>query len=136
MHPWLKWRFRSPTDRAARGTWGEREARRALRRAGYKILVRNYASRWGEIDVVCRHQDTLVFVEVKARAEDALERPASAVHRSKQRRLIRTAAAYLQELGRNDLPSRFDVVEVHLGPGGRARCEILPHAFTLPNERR
>jgi putative endonuclease len=131
LRQWLSSAFPSRTERAARGVLGEREAARALRRAGYKILVRNYSSRWGEIDLVCRHENTLVFVEVKTRAADALERPARAVHRSKRRRLIRTAQAYVQELGDPSIPQRFDIVEVLLHDEGRAECHILPHAFTV-----
>jgi putative endonuclease len=95
--------------------------------------VRNYASKWGEIDLVCRHQDTLVFVEVKARAMDAWAAPAAAVTATKQRRLIRTAYAYLQELKRDDIPVRFDVVEVDLHDDGTSTCRLISHAFNVPN---
>jgi len=131
LRRWRSSAFPSRAERAARGTLGEHEAARTLRRAGYKILVRNYATRWGEIDIVCRHEHTLVFVEVKTRAADALARPASAVHRSKQRRLIRTAQAYVQELGDPSIPQRFDIVEVLLHDDGRAECTLIPHAFTV-----
>jgi putative endonuclease len=123
----------SRSDRAGRGVWGEQAAARFLRRQGYKILVRNYSSKWGEIDLVCRHQDTLVFVEVKARAMDAWAAPATAVTATKQRRLIRTAYAYLQELKRDDIPVRFDVVEVDLPDSGVSKCRLISHAFKVPN---
>jgi len=123
----------SRSDHAGRGVWGEQAAARFLRKQGYKILVRNYASKWGEIDLVCRHQDTLVFVEVKARAMDAWAAPAAAVTATKQRRLIRTAYAYLQELKRDDIPVRFDVVEVDLHDDGTSTCRLISHAFNVPN---
>ena len=123
----------SRTDRAGRGKWGEDAAARFLKKQGYKVLVRNYLARWGEIDLVCRHEGTLVFVEVKARSEDAWSSPASAVTRTKQRRLIRTGYAYLQELKRDDIPVRFDVVEVDLRDKGSCECRLIPHAFKLPN---
>ncbi len=128
----------SRSDRAGRGVWGEQAAARFLRKQGYKILVRNYGSKWGEIDLVCRHQETLVFVEVKARAMDAWAAPAAAVTATKQRRLIRTAYAYLQELKRDDIPVRFDVVEVDLRDDGTSTCRLISHAFKIPNpgERR
>lgn len=133
MPRWLRSLFPSPPDTTRRGQQGEHIAARALRRAGYKILVRNYTTRWGEIDLVCRHQNTLVFVEVKTRDASALERPASAVNASKRRRLIRTAYAYLQELGDFAIPSRFDVVEIRLCGDQPVDCEILPHAFSVPD---
>lgn len=136
MLPWRSADSRWPTEEALQGRRGERAAERFLRKQGYKILVRNYATRRGEIDLVCRHEGTLVFVEVKAREEGALERPASAVHRAKQRRIIWAAYGYLQELGRNDMPTRFDVVEVWLRGQNAARCEVIPHAFQDPSNPR
>lgn len=123
----------SRSDRAGRGDWGERAAARFLKKQGYKILVKNYESKWGEIDLVCRHEDTLVFVEVKARGEDAWAAPAAAVNLRKQHRLILTGYAYLQELKRDDIPVRFDVVEVDLMDFGPCACRLIPHAFKVPN---
>jgi len=118
------------------GFLGESAAAHFLRQQGYKILVRNYVSRWGEIDIVCRHANTLVFVEVKARSEASWEKPAEAVTKSKQRRIIRTAYAYLQELEDSaEIPARFDVVEVYLQENQAPRCELITSAFALPDER-
>lgn len=103
-----------------------------LRRRGYKLLVSNYRSRWGEIDLVCRHGEILAFVEVKTRGPHALASPGAAVNASKQRRLIRTAQAYLQELPGRDIAGRFDVVEVLLTPGKKPECRLIPAAFVLP----
>src|SRR5438874_12777945 len=67
-----------------RGARGEKLACRFLRRNGYKILYRNFkVCSGGEIDVVCRDQDTLAFVEVKTRASEDLRRPIAAGHRPK-----------------------------------------------------
>jgi putative endonuclease len=112
-----------------RGRQGERAAERHLKKNGYKILVRNYRSRWGEIDLVCRHDGNLVFVEVKARKPDSLLAPIQAVNSSKRRRLARTAQAYVNELSVSP-PARFDVVEVSLDPSG-PRCHIIRQAFNL-----
>ncbi|MDX6765990.1 MAG: YraN family protein [Candidatus Methylacidiphilales bacterium] len=133
MLPWRNATLPARSDRSGRGARGEAAAARFLRRQGYRILVRNYTTRWGEIDLVCRHQDTLVFVEVKARATDAWSSPAAAVTPSKQRKLIRAGHAYLQELKRDDIPVRFDVVEVDLGDDGRMECRLIAHAFKVPN---
>ncbi|MDR1304990.1 MAG: YraN family protein [Verrucomicrobiales bacterium] len=115
-----------------RGQRGERAAARFLRKSGYRILVANYRGWRGEIDLVCRHQDTLVFVEVKARGLNAWASPAAAVTAAKQRRIIRTAYEYLDELPSQDMPVRFDVVEVYLGADGEAKsCQLIPSAFEL-----
>lgn len=115
------------------GRLGEQAAAAFLRKNGYKVLARNYGSRWGEIDIVCRHEQSLVFVEVKTRGENAWGTPAAAVTKSKQRRLILTAYAYLKELEDKNIPCRFDVVEVYLNHGETPRCELLPAAFELPD---
>jgi putative endonuclease len=112
---------------------GENAAAHFLRKNGYKVLTRNYSSRWGEIDIVCRHRDVLVFVEVKTRSASSWEKPIEAVTPSKQRRIIRTAYAYLQELEETNIPLRFDVVEVYLDAQGKTRCELIASAFSSPN---
>jgi putative endonuclease len=122
----------APNRKKQHGQLGEASAARFLRTQGYKILVTNYSSRWGEIDIVCRHRNVLVFVEVKTRGENAWGNPAAAVTRSKQRRLILTAHAYLKELEDNNMPCRFDVVEVYLEQDQVSRCELIPAAFDLP----
>ena len=67
----------------------------------------------GEIDLILREPDgTLVFCEVKTRAKDSLDTPAAAVNAAKQRRIIASAAWYLQSTHQSDEPVRFDVAEV------------------------
>lgn len=133
MLPSASFFFPSPLPDSDSGRYGEQAAALFLRKNGYKVLVLNYSSRWGEIDIVCRHKHTLVFVEVKTRGENAWGTPAAAVTKSKQRRLILTAYAYLRELDDKDIPCRFDVVEVYLNPGQAPRCELIPAAFDLPD---
>jgi putative endonuclease len=115
-----------------RGWLGEQVASRHLRKLGYRLLVRNYRGQRGEIDLVCRHRGALVFIEVKARGVGAWGSPAGAVTVSKQHKIIRTAYEYLGELKTQDMPVRFDVVEVYLDAGGEAaRCRVIPSAFEL-----
>jgi len=88
---------------------GQKKACRYLKRNGYKILFRNFHGRsGGEIDVVCRDNDTLVFVEVKTRASEDFGRPLVAVDRAKQKRISRGALAWLRMLDNpdNSLPIR------------------------------
>ncbi len=97
----------------ALGAWGERVAARALRRRGVKILYRNYRSpHGGEVDLVCRHEDALLFVEVKTRRTEKFFRPLDAVNPYKQELIKRGALSWLRLLGNPDVPFRFDVVEV------------------------
>ena len=94
------------------GTLGEAAACQALQKAGIAVLERNYRRPTGEIDVVAREGKTIVFVEVKARSSMKYGRPAEAVNRAKQLRIVRTAMCYLSEHDLSDAPVRFDVVEI------------------------
>ena len=78
---WLRKLAVNPTAKMALGERGERFAARYLRQHGYKILVRRFKTRAGEIDIVCRHKDWLVFVEVKTRKNDDYGLPSEAVTR-------------------------------------------------------
>jgi putative endonuclease len=115
-----------------RGARGEQLARRFLRRNGYKILYRNFKGRsGGEIDIVCRDGDTLVFVEVKTRTREDFGRPVSAVDRQKQRRISRGALNWLRMLDNPDILFRFDVVEVMIAESAKPRLELIKNAFPL-----
>jgi putative endonuclease len=108
------------------GFYGEKVAAFWLRHTHrYKVLVRNYHVRRGEIDLVCRHRNTLVFIEVKSRANEDFGRPADAVNREKQRRLHRAIEEYLREIGRPNISIRIDVVEVILLTGQKPECRLL-----------
>jgi len=111
------------------GRMGEDLACRELRRRGYAIVARRYRTRHGEIDVVAREGETIVFVEVKARRGDAFGGGSAAVTAWKQQRIARMAADYLARRGLVDAPCRFDVVAVEFG-AGRPRIEVYTHAFS------
>jgi len=97
---------------------GERLAARHLRRQGFKILYQNFRPpNGGEIDLVCREKQTLVFVEVKTRAPEGLGRPADAVDTEKEEALTRGAQSWLRMLDDPTVPVRLDIVEVILGAG-------------------
>lgn len=102
-------------------------------------MYRNFRARGGgEVDIVCRHRDVLVFVEVKTRSSVAYGRPAEAVNAEKQRLITKGALAWLKMLRNPDILFRFDIVEVLVDPTGAQRpaCEILENAFTLPEPYR
>jgi putative endonuclease len=130
---WLRKLAAHPTAKMALGERGEKFAARHLRRNGYKILVRRFKSRSGEIDLCCRHRDTLVFVEVKTRTSEQRGAPSEYVDRAKQRAISKTALEYLRLLGNPKVKFRFDIVEVILKDGARKPDEVrlIQNAFEL-----
>jgi len=122
--------------RHALGDRGEQIAANYLRRIGYKVLYRNFrAPKGGEVDLVCRDGDTLVFVEVKTRSSEAFGAPAQAVTREKQRLIARGALAWLKLLGNPDILFRFDIVEIRT-TGKKAEATVIRNAFGLPEPYR
>jgi putative endonuclease len=115
------------------GRRGEAAAAKYLRRCGYKILYRNFrASHGGEVDLVCRDHDTLVFVEVKTRRSAAFGTPAEAVTTPKQQLIARGALEWLRLLGNPpDIAFRFDVAEVQ-AKGNDLEASVIKNAFPLP----
>lgn len=114
-----------------RGQLGERVARRYLSRLGYKFLTANFRSARGEIDLIFRDRDCLVFVEVKTRSSEDWTRPAAAVDARKQRLLSLAALDYIALLRRPRIKVRFDVVEVMLADGAVREVRHLPNNFPL-----
>ncbi|HUR45496.1 MAG TPA: YraN family protein, partial [Candidatus Saccharimonadales bacterium] len=115
-----------------RGVDGEAAARRHLRRLGLKFLTANFRSRRGEIDLVFRDGDCLVFIEVKTRSSEDWTRPAKAVDLRKKRLLSLCALDYLALLKRPEIRIRFDIVEVLLQDGNVREVRHLPNSFNMP----
>lgn len=88
------------------------------------------AKRGGEVDLVCRHGDTLVFAEVKTRSGTKHGRPYEAVDADKRRLIIQGADAWLRLLDDPEILYRFDIVEVVVDASGEVRCEVIENAFT------
>jgi putative endonuclease len=130
-----RWRSRFSSSRAQHlrlGTRGEKLACQFLKRSGYKILYRNFRGRTGgEIDIVCRDGDTLVFVEVKTRTREDFGRPFEAIDRDKRKRISRGGLAWLRLLNDPDILFRFDVVEVIIAKEAPPRLELIRNAFAL-----
>ena len=114
-----------------RGELGERAAKKFLQGQGLKFLAANFRSERGEIDLIFRDQDCLVFVEVKARSSEAWTRPAAAVDARKKRLLSLTALDYLKLLKNPPVKFRFDIVEVLLADGAVKEIRHLPNTFSL-----
>ena len=117
-------------ERLSLGKKGEDLAIVQLRALKYKILERNFRCSLGEIDIIAREKDTLVFVEVKTRRTKDFGGPAAAVNARKQRQLSRVALTYLNMKKLPQIPARFDVVSVELIPP-TPRIEVLRDAFEL-----
>lgn len=116
----------------AAGLWGEREAERLLVQKGYVVLSRRFrVSARDELDLVARHGDILVFVEVKTRQSESFGRPLEAVDRRKRHVLSRAAVRYLQRL-KVPVTFRFDVIEVVGAEGsGTPVIRHIENAFSL-----
>ena len=114
------------------GAAGEKAAAKYLRRLGYRIVTRNYRCPVGELDLVAVDEDTIVFVEVKTRRQDAAADPEAGITFHKQRRTTRAARYYLMEKSAQDRPSRFDVVAVLLPESGKPSVEHFVDAFGPP----
>ncbi|UPT72851.1 MAG: YraN family protein [Elusimicrobiota bacterium] len=110
-------------SRAETGRAAEDAAAALLSAKGMTILERNFRAKVGELDLVARHGDEIVFVEVRARASSAFGGAAASVGGAKRRKLILAAKVWLQAR-RWDGPCRFDVVAIDAG-----RAEHIPAAF-------
>ena len=118
------------SDKQHVGKKGESIAVKHLKKNGYKILEQNYRTKLGEIDIVAKEKDTIVFVEVKARRSDRFGSPKWAVTLKKQRKISMVALHYLKSKNQTREKARFDVVAIRLtseGPG----IEIVKNAFEL-----
>ncbi len=109
------------------GSAGEEYAVEVLTRKGYEIITRNYHSRFGEIDIICKNDKYIAFVEVKTRGKNAVSLGREAVTPSKQRKIIKTALNYLTLKNVTDLQPRFDIIEITVKE--RVRAVHIENAF-------
>ncbi|MBM4132474.1 MAG: YraN family protein [Nitrospira sp.] len=114
------------------GRQAESEAEALLRRKGYKILGRNVRSSVGELDLVAKDGEVLVFVEVKARQTEAMGGAIHAVDGRKRAKLIKLASQYLAQHSLVAPVCRFDVVVCQGGRDQPGRLEHIQNAFEVP----
>jgi len=117
-------------ERLDLGKEGEQLALKEVKRLGYTCIERNYRCPLGEVDLVAKDGDTLVFIEIKTRKGKDLAYAKEAVDGRKKRQLSKVALAYMKAHECCDVKSRFDVVAVHWSEGG-ARIEVVKDAFEL-----
>jgi putative endonuclease len=115
-------------NKRAEGAKGEDLAAAYLERNGYQILERNYRFDRGEIDLIAREGDDLVFIEVKARRSGEFGLPQEAVTPQKEEQLRKVAEGYLFEHQIENQACRFDVVAIAY-TRGRPDIEVIRDAF-------
>jgi len=111
------------------GDWGEDLAAAELEKAGYKIIDRNFRTRFGEIDIIAEDGNTLVFVEVKAKSSTKYGAPAEMITRRKQHKLKLMSQYYVQEKEYKG-PWRIDAVTI-LGDELSYKIEILKNIIPI-----
>ena len=117
------------------GQRSERWAERHLRRHGHRVLTRNWSGPLGELDLVTRHQNTLVFVEVRSTAHEQGDSARESVDAEKQRRLSRLAVSFMNRYRVQEVAARFDVVILAWPPGAKEpMIEHVENAFPVIGE--
>jgi putative endonuclease len=130
------WRRSGEPRHLRHGRLGERAAKQRLQSLGLKFLTANFRTPRGEIDLIFRDGDCLVFVEVKTRSSEEWERPAAAVNAERRLRLSRAALDYLRLLQNPPVKIRFDIVEVILNHGEVSEVRHLPNTFEMAKPHR
>lgn len=111
------------------GDWAESLAARYLERQGVSIIARNVFSRGGEIDLIGRDGDTLVFFEVRFRSAGSLVSAAESITPQKQRRLVRAASYYLHRHGLWDSNTRLDIIAIDSDATGTHNIQWFKNAI-------
>jgi len=114
-------------DNKIKGGWGEAQAAKYLKRNGFRVIHTNFRMTLGELDIVAVTPDnnTLVFVEVKTRMDNAYGAPCEAITYSKRRKINEAAAQYINRFDHHNVEVRFDVIEVYLD----GKVNHMEHAF-------
>jgi len=127
---WRIWGLSSDANRAERGRYGEWLSRRFLKGKGYYVLVANWRNpmdRRDEIDLICKDNEVLVFVEVRARSTSSLVSGYESLSPRKRRVLLRACKSYLNQRKQRPEHFRLDVMEVDLPAGTKGKPEIFHH---------
>jgi putative endonuclease len=114
------------------GSNGEAHIAQFLEKQGYAIIARNYRKPYGELDLVAKKDQELVFVEVKTRSSSYIE-PEYLISRAQQRKIIATAKAYIAEYDLMEYVWRFDAALL-IGNPPHQKLTYIPNAFTQEEE--
>lgn len=118
-----------PNLRQILGQKGEKQAAKYLKKKGYKLVTANYRCQYGEIDLIARDADILIFIEVKTRTSTDFGDPAAAVDYRKQQQISKVAHHYLVTHHNDDVDARFDVISVLSPNGKKTEIEHITNAF-------
>ena len=113
------------------GTLGETIAAQHVEAQGYMILCRNYRNSFGELDIIAKDEEDLVFIEVKSRTSQTYGLPVEAVSYRKRRKLSIMAMFYMTQHRLHGIPCRFDVIEVDLRHYDTPQIHHIQNAFSL-----
>lgn len=119
------------THNIKKGNAGEALAVAFLKNANHLICDQNYKKPSGEIDIITRDGDTMVFIEVKFRKNLEFGYPREAVNRTKQKRIMKTALWYLKEKKLEDINVRFDVIEIYFEQNEKQVINHFEGAFSF-----
>jgi putative endonuclease len=117
-------------ERLELGKMGEDLALKKIKKLGYKLIIRNYRCPLGEIDIIAKDGDCLVFLEIKTRKGRSTGYAKEAVDKRKRRQISKAALTYLKENDCYEERSRFDVVAVSIN-GRDVETEVIKNAFEL-----
>jgi putative endonuclease len=117
-------------ERLDLGSLGERLALQKIKRLGYKCIEKNYRCALGEIDIIAKDRDCLVFIEIKTRRGSTTGFAKEAVNQRKMRQISKAALNYMKANDCCDTKARFDVIAVSIA-GEREEIEVIKDAFEL-----
>jgi putative endonuclease len=120
-------------ERLQLGELGEKLALKRIKRLGYKLVAKNYRCPLGEIDLIAKDGDCLVFIEIKTRRNSSTGNAKEALQQRKRRQISRVALYYMKANGCYDIEARFDVIAVNIR-GGKEEIELIQDAFELEYE--
>lgn len=112
------------------GGKGEVLAAEFLKKRGYTIVAYNYKTRVGEIDIIAKDGETIVFVEVKTRSDTLFAAPYESINALKIQKIKNAASLFLQKQKR-EFPARFDVISITLPKNGKTEIHHIRDAFEM-----
>jgi putative endonuclease len=101
------------------GQWGEKIAEKFFEEKGYVVIERNFRTPYGELDLIVRNLEGIVFVEVKTRTSDTFGFPETAITKIKKSHMIQSAEAFMQSYAEISSGWRIDVLAIQGRPGGK-----------------
>lgn len=118
-------------ERLELGKLGEDLAVKKIRRLGYKMIIRNYRCSLGEVDLIAKDGDTLVFIEIKTRKSGPVSYAKEAVNARKMRQVSKAALTYMKANDCYGVKARFDVVAISIMDDRPPQIEVIKNAFDL-----